>query len=239
MSNSIINLIVNVFLMIVAIVPILNIIYNKNIEGKIWKKIGWRGWVIMGCVIGIVAFNFVRDFNQDRKQKLSDSLVEKTQSELMEIKSKLDVTNPQLKIRSLSKGKHAPAFIKEDGEFKGFNIQFESSDGTSYNVLLKGYFYIYNYNNYYTFLDSCMITFGHAFITKDVISTKHVDLADEVLGYSRVLVVILGSFSKDPLGEHIIPYSEAFLYNFKEKEWIGKFDGDIDKIKDHIKSNNR
>jgi len=134
-------------------------------------------------------------------------------------KLKLNAVNPQLTLVPLEKDRHPSAFIQKNEEGNKLLIQFVSYGGTSYNILLTCYL-ILESNSLYSILKSSKIFLGENFIPETVFTTTNIDLPQEIFNYPEVLVFITGSFSKDPQGKIIVPYDDAFKFNFKESKWL-------------------
>lgn len=133
-------------------------------------------------------------------------------------KLKLDATNPQLLLAPLEKGRQS-VFLTKDENKNMLNIQFISKGGTSYHILLYCYL-LSEFDKGYIIRDSYILSMGEAFIAEDVLSTRKIEFAPDMLDYTDILIFITGSFSKDPQGKIIIPYNYAFNFNFKENKYI-------------------
>ena len=73
MSNALINLIINIFLMVVAIFSVRKDIYDRTAKGKIWNKINRGGWFLIFCALYDKEDSFlIRSKEMRRKMRLSD-----------------------------------------------------------------------------------------------------------------------------------------------------------------------
>jgi hypothetical protein len=141
---------------------------------------------------------------------------------------KLNAINPQLLIAPLEVGKQSAFLNKERNKF---NIQFISKGGTSYHILLHCYLILEQTRYAYAVLNSYPLTFGESFLAEEITSTKELDLSPDIVDRPEVIVLLTGSFSKDPDGKIIVPYNEAFKYNFKENKYLTGLEMEYDKLK--------
>ncbi len=67
--------------------------------------------------------------------------------------------------------------------------------------------------------------------------TKSIPISPTIIGQSDVTVLLTGTFSKDPQGRIIIPYNQAFEFNFLEKKYINGLELDYEMIKKELNIN--
>ena len=145
---------------------------------------------------------------------------------------KINALTPQLVFRPLGNGNH-PFFIKKDQGRNAFYIQFESRNGTCYHVLLYCYFLNIK-NNGFEVLHFDSIASGHGFVTSDSYRTFQTVIKNSILDYPELFVLIIGSFSKDPEGKILVPYSQAIKYNFKDNVLITEVEMDFDEYRKEL-----
>jgi len=148
-------------------------------------------------------------------------------------KLKLKAITSQLLVAPLSKGKKSIYITNVEGQNE-LNIKFISKGGTSYHILLTCYF-IRKTNLGYTILGSDKITYGAGFIVEHVESTRSINIAPDMLLNTDVLVLLTGSFTKDPEGNIIIPFDYVFRFNFKKNKLINVYDVDYQRLKNVLK----
>jgi hypothetical protein len=141
---------------------------------------------------------------------------------------KLNAANPQLLIAPLEPGKQ-PAFITKENGINKFSIQLISKGSTSYHILLSCYLIRDTTGN--PILKSLPFSHGGSPLAENIISTRETDLPSEILAESRILVLLTGSFSKDPEGKFNIPFSAAFTFNFRENKYLMGIDMNFELLK--------
>jgi hypothetical protein len=148
----------------------------------------------------------------------------------------INAVNPQLLISPITDGKR-PVFVKNEGAKNILYLQFISKGGTSYNISL--FYYIFTgfsrlgkvvLADKIDILKEGKLTQGEGFLTEGVTSSRSIELSSDIIEKGDVLVVINGTFSKDPLGEITIPYNEAFLFNLKENTSYSKIEFDFESV---------
>lgn len=92
MNNIFISFTINILLLIFAIFPLLDIIYERSDKKKHWQKITKKGWNLILLALLIVAFNFYKDFEGKKKQEASeqarhrvDSLFQSSQLKILQL----------------------------------------------------------------------------------------------------------------------------------------------------------
>jgi hypothetical protein len=146
-------------------------------------------------------------------------------------KLKLDAVHPQLSVAPFDVGKQ-PVFLTKDKDQNIFNIQFVSSGGTCYKIILD-YYILKEVNNQYVILQSGRMLFGDKFITDDIVTTCFINIPPEFLTYPEMIIFITGTFSKDPEGISSVPFNNTFKFNFKDNKY-SQWDTEYKKLKNKI-----
>jgi len=145
---------------------------------------------------------------------------------------KLNALNPQLSVAPLGEGFH-PAFLNKDRS--KLNIQFVSTNGTCYNILIYCYLIKEIGASGYEILKSQKLYVGEDFMTDDIKSTTNVDLSPVILDNSEILIFLTGSFTKDHQGKIVVPFNGAFRFNIKDNKYISKLDMSFEQLKKDLK----
>lgn len=130
---------------------------------------------------------------------------------------KLNAANPQLSIAAVSG--HPTVFLERPGS-DTLKIQFISANSTAYNIAIDAYFIFDDGKNAQVF-EKDILSVGQTFINPEVTRTESLQIQRGLLNYDNILVVLYGSFSKDPFDKYRIPYLQSFIFNFKENKYIG------------------
>lgn len=280
MANYILNLLINIFLMIIAIYSVKDLIYKESENSNFLKNVNKNGWFLISIAILTIGFNFYKDYKSEleneyseNQRKIVDSLFQDSQNEILRLQlsaknsiiekvestyvksimasnealakynlqisdslnsviSKLviDNSNPQFLLQPQEKGKQPISIIDYKGE-KGFRLQFTSIGGNCYNILLDIYIVKLANNGTYPILHTERLSHNDRFLAENVVRSYMLDINPEVLTEPELFVVATGKFTKDPQGEIIISYDEAFKYNFRDNLYISGFGGNINALK--------
>jgi len=148
-------------------------------------------------------------------------------------KLKINAINPQLSIAPCRKG-YQPANIRKDENGNSvFYIDFVSTGGTSYNVLIKCYLLEVKKKGE-TIIYSDTIAIGSSFITENKTSYRELILPPKILDLLDVMVFLTGSFSKDTEGKVVVPYNQSFEFNFKENKYLNGSETDYIQLKKRL-----
>lgn len=153
-------------------------------------------------------------------------------------KLEIDATHPLLSLRSITPSGHEPAFLNRAKDT--FHIQFVSYGGISYNCNVNCYFIDESKNEFDILYYSGLLHGGTSIVettNENRWSTSIIGIPEELKNYSNLLVYLTGSYSKDPLGDYLIPYNEAFHYNFKVDKWIAESSMDFYALKKALRIN--
>src|SRR5579859_3479104 len=71
MTESYSNLLINSFLMAIAIYSVIDAVIDQNRPGWI-QKITGRGWLLIACALGVLAVNFYKDKTNEKKLEIAD-----------------------------------------------------------------------------------------------------------------------------------------------------------------------
>lgn len=147
-------------------------------------------------------------------------------------KLKINATYPQLLFEPSAKNKKT-AYIKTENERDVLYINFRSAEATSYNISLKCYIIDYPKLIVMKWGD---LTFGKQFLITNVTRSYQLDVTDlEYESYENLLVFVIGSFSKDPLGKYVVPFNGAFNFNFKDNQSLSGIQTDFMALKRLLK----
>ncbi len=162
------------------------------------------------------------------------------QDSLESVVSKLELESlkPQLLISPQEKERKM-VYLSDEG--KELIIKFISKAGTSYNISIFYYVIegLYKSNNLLDFRDmhvlaSGMLGLGNSFITEGVESSRSIPISPEILDKNEILIYIRGSFTKDPEGKLVVDYEEALVYNFKENQFVTKYELNYNLLDKHL-----
>jgi hypothetical protein len=184
-------------------------------------------------ILNMVERTYIKSIEATNKA-LADYNLEITDS-LTNVINQLEINalNPQLIIAPLDKNSPFAYLNDENGE-EELNIKFNSVEGTSYNINLKYYFI--DQQGYGKIYKSGTLTIGNEFLTQNITRTYSIVVTDKNLkNFDNLLVLIKGSFTKDPEGQIVIPYNSAFNFNFKENKLIRKMQVDYEELKNRLK----
>jgi hypothetical protein len=136
---------------------------------------------------------------------------------------KLNASNAQLAMIPVN-GDMRPAYLDVDTLF----IRMISTGGTSYSIRLRAYFIAPD--NIPILLEMEDLADGQRFLIENVKRTLPVRFKKDLLAYPKLLIVVKGSFSRDPYEKEIIPYLEAFEYNFRDDQLLGRAEVNISQL---------
>jgi hypothetical protein len=125
--------------------------------------------------------------------------------------------------------------------FDVLKIQLISQGAISYNIILYSYLVNTDYMNY-SIIQSDTLLGGDTFIVPDIKKSINIYLTPEAMQKDNLMVVIIGTFTKDPEGKYIIPYQQSFHFDFKKNRYLGGVSHfeyqDFIKYLDNIKEDN-
>jgi hypothetical protein len=144
---------------------------------------------------------------------------------------KLNSANPQLAVAPVD-GNNPPVYLENESS-DTFKIKFISANSTSYHIRIKAYF-ILSTDRRLFLMDSAIIFKGQQFINTQVVSTQSLVISNKLLSLGRIVVALKGSFSKDPFEKEIIPYLQAFEFDFRTNKFVGKIEMDMIQLENLI-----
>lgn len=179
-------------------------------------------------IIGAINATYINSIKASNEALAKYNLVIRDSLKSIVSKLELGALSPQLLIAPQEK-ERSVVYLSENNS--KLNIKFISKAGTSYNISI--YYYIikgiYDKNTQINFgdievLDQGVLGVGRGFIPENVESTRYISISPDFLNYNELSVYLRGSFTKDPDGKIIVPYNEAFIFNFKEKSFVTKYE---------------
>ncbi len=138
-------------------------------------------------------------------------------------KINLKSSNAQLAVRASTKDEQ-PIYTFMNGNRKELRIKIESLNGTCYNPIINCY-YIKLVDNGFRILHYELQNTDGDFLAENRFRTLKYSTSYLVNKESQVIVLLLGSFSRDVENKQIIPYREAFEYSFVEDKFLAKIGG--------------
>jgi len=132
---------------------------------------------------------------------------------------KPNTITPQLSLVN-SQGGSGPAYRDKIKNFDVLKIKMISRDAIAYNIMLYSYLVNTNFINY-SIIQADTLFRGDTFIAPDIIRMINIYLTPEAIQNNKVMVVLIGSCSKDIGGKYIIPYHQAFRFDLRKNKYMG------------------
>ena len=133
---------------------------------------------------------------------------------------KPNTINPQLSLVPPQPRSVGPAYLDKIKNFDILKIQLISQGAISYNIILYSYLVNTNFMNY-SIIQSDTLLRGDTFIAPDITKSINIYLTPEAMQKNNLMVVLIGTFTKDFEGKYIIPYHQSFGFDFKKNKYMG------------------
>ena len=127
----------------------------------------------------------------------------------------------QLVVAPASIGDTPPIYVSSDSNNnKTLHIKFVSSLATSYKINFR--LYIVSEIGYNFILHQINVINQDVFIVPDVFKTFRFPLLPNLNTHEQddVFLVLIGTFSRDPSGNVILPYRQSFHFNIRDNKYI-------------------
>lgn len=131
-----------------------------------------------------------------------------------------NTVNPQLSLAPSQAGSVGPVYLDKVKKFDVLKIQLISQGAISYNIVLYSYLINTNFINY-SIIQCDTLFSGDTFIAPDITRTINIYLTREAIQKNNLMVVLMGTFTKDVGGKYIIPYHQSFGFDLKENKYRG------------------
>lgn len=131
---------------------------------------------------------------------------------------KPNTVNPRLSVANAGSGR--AAYLDRIKNSDVLKIKFVSQGAPSYNTKLCSYFVNTNFTNYSIIQSDTLFT-GDTLIAPDITKTVNIYLTREAIKKNNLMVVLMGTFTKDVEGKHVIPYHQTFRFDFKKNKYRG------------------
>ena len=143
-------------------------------------------------------------------------LVDSLHSVASTINSKTSIA--QLEIDAVRDGK-SPIYLSSEGENRKLNIRMISANATSYNIRLNIYI-VKEPVDEKSILDYIIDPGGYIYLVPDRERTYSSLIKRNLLDYEKLLIIMLGKFSRDEKGKEMLEFKSAFDFNFKENKLL-------------------
>jgi hypothetical protein len=132
-----------------------------------------------------------------------------------------NTVNPQLSLARSHAGSAGPAYLDKIKKSDILKIKLVSKGATSYNAKLYSYLVNTHFTNY-SIIQSDTLFRGDTFIAPNVTRTINIYLTPEARKKNNLMVVLIGTFTKDIEGRYLVAYHQSFRFDFKKNKYRGK-----------------
>jgi hypothetical protein len=131
---------------------------------------------------------------------------------------KPNTIKPQLSLAPSQAGAEGPVYLDKIKNSDVLKIKLVSQGAISYNAKLYSYLVNTNFTNY-SIIQSDTLFRGDTFIAPEVTRTVNIYLTPEAIKKNNLMVVLIGTFTKDVEGKYLIPYHQSFRFDFKKNKY--------------------
>jgi len=131
-----------------------------------------------------------------------------------------NTVNPRLSLAHSNAGSGRSVYLDKVKNSHVLKIKLVSRGATSYNAKLYSYLVNTNFTNY-SIIQSDTLFRGDTLIAPDITKTVNIYLTPEAIKKNNLMVVLMGTFTKDVEGKHLISYHQSFKFDFKKNKYRG------------------
>lgn len=131
-------------------------------------------------------------------------------------------------------GDKPPIYTHKTNDGIELKFRYISANSTSYNVNINIYIVKFILSDIYVYQYQLGGKTDDLFLVPDRNRTGSFLLDPAIPKNEELIIIFSGSFSRNNLGTELIPFRDAYIFNFKENKLIGKASINYSKVFNHL-----